>query len=96
MTNGRRDYKKEGEWDRAQPNRKADRADRNAARYSFIADGKAARHDGKDVGHIKALSKGGEGRSKSNLEIQSPSNNRSFSRNKDGSMRSEKSKREHK
>ncbi len=96
MTNGKRDYKKEGAWDRAQPNRKEDRADRNAARYSMIKDGHVARHDGKDVGHVKALSKGGDGRSKSNLAVQSPSENRSFARHKDGSMKSEKSKREKK
>lgn len=55
--------------------------------------GKVKKGDGKDVGHVKALSKGGSN-SKSNLKVQSASSNRSFSRNANGSMRSETSKRE--
>ena len=51
--------------------------------------------DGKDVSHKRALSKGGGG-GLSNLFVQSSSGNKSFSRNKDGSMKSEKSKRERK
>jgi len=46
-----------------------------------------------DVGHKRAISKGGKN-SLANLFVQSPSKNRSFSRNKDGSMKSERSKRE--
>ena len=46
-----------------------------------------------DVGHRKAVSKGGTN-SLANLFVQSPSTNRSFSRKSDGSMRSERSKRE--
>lgn len=48
-----------------------------------------------DVGHKKAISKGGKS-VLANLFVQSPSANRSFSRNKDGSMKSETSKRERK
>lgn len=46
-----------------------------------------------DVGHKKAVSKGGKN-TLGNLFVQNPSNNRSFARNKDGSMKSERSKRE--
>jgi len=48
-----------------------------------------------DVGHKKAVSKGGKN-GLQNLFIQSPASNRSFSRNADGSMKSEISKREKK
>lgn len=48
-----------------------------------------------DVGHKKAVSKGGKN-GLANLFIQSPSSNRSFSRNSDGSMKSETSKKERK
>jgi hypothetical protein len=47
--------------------------------------GKADRREGKDVAHVKALSKGGS--NKDGVKIQSPSKNRSFKRNPDGSMK---------
>ena len=47
--------------------------------------GKADRREGKDVAHIKALSKGGS--NKDGVKIQAPSKNRSFKRNPDGSMK---------
>jgi len=46
-----------------------------------------------DVGHKKAISKGGKS-VLANLFVQNPGQNRSFARNKDGSMKSEQSKRE--
>ncbi len=48
--------------------------------------------DGKDVDHKVPLSKGG-GNSLVNLYATSKSANRSFSRNKDSSMKSQKSKK---
>ena len=48
-----------------------------------------------DVGHKKAVSRGGKN-GLANLFVQSPSENRSFSRNTDGSMKSETSKKERK
>jgi hypothetical protein len=48
-------------------------------------DGKADRREGKDVAHIKALSKGGS--NKDGVKIQSARKNRSFKRNPDGSMK---------
>ena len=47
--------------------------------------GKADRREGKDVAHVKALSKGGS--NKDGVKIQAPSKNRSFKRNPDGSMK---------
>ena len=48
-----------------------------------------------DVGHKKAVSRGGKN-GLANLFVQSPSANRSFARNANGSMKSEVSKRERK
>lgn len=48
-----------------------------------------------DVGHKKAVSRGGKN-TLSNLFIQKPSENRSFARTKSGAMKSETSKRERK
>jgi hypothetical protein len=48
------------------------------------------------VDHIKPLSKGGAPRDKSNLRVVPASQNESFSRNKDGSLKSQTSKRERK
>lgn len=48
-----------------------------------------------DVGHKRAISKGGANYL-GNLFVQSPSANRSFRRNKKGAMTSERSKRERK
>lgn len=57
--------------------------------------GKVHKGDGKDVDHKQPLSKGG-GNSKSNLQVVPASRNRSFSRNKDGSLKSQVSKKERK
>ena len=91
--NYKRDYVQERKTETKQ--RKHARVMRNQARQEMIAEGKAKVGDGKDVGHKIAISKGGKNH-KSNLEIQSAKANRSFSRNKDGSMKSETSKKERK
>ena len=95
MTNGKRDYKKELAWEhKKKPNRVKDRAQRNGARAKVAkANGTKPTALKGDVGHKKAVSKGGKN-GLANLFVQNPSENRSFSRNKDGSMRSERSKRE--
>jgi len=67
---------------------------RHRARYAMEKSGKAAPNDGKDVGHVKAISKGGS--NATGLKMQSKRDNRSFARNRDGSMKSETSKREKK
>lgn len=65
---------------------------RTTARNGAIKDGRVSRGDGKDLDHIKPLSKGGSN-SKSNTRVVSASSNRSFSRNSDGSLKSQRSKR---
>lgn len=95
MTNGRRDYKKELNWEhKKKKNRVKDRAQRNAARAVVASKrGVSPTSVRGDVGHKKAVSKGGKN-SLNNLFIQDPGSNRSFSRNKKGAMKSEISKRE--
>jgi hypothetical protein len=97
MTNGKRDYKKELNWEHTKKkNRVKDRAQRNGARAKVAAKkGVKATSIKGDVGHKKAVSKGGKN-GLANLFVQSPKANRSFSRNKDGSMKSETSKKERK
>lgn len=94
MTNGKRDYKAELNWEHTKKkNRVKDRAQRNAARATIKKKVGASALRGKDVGHKKAVSKGGKN-SLSNLFVQNPTANRSFSRNSKGAMISETSKRE--
>lgn len=95
QTNGKRDYKKELRWEHTKKkNRVKDRAQRNAARATVAKKkGVKATSIRGDVGHKTAVSKGGKN-SLSNLFVQSPSSNRSFSRTRKGSMKSEISKRE--
>ena len=86
-----RPYKKE--YDQQQTRGELDeRMERQRARRKIDKtgadknnNGKADRREGQDVAHIKALSKGGS--NKDGVKIQSPSKNRSFKRNPDGSMK---------
>ena len=94
MKNGRRNYAAELAWEhKHKKNRVKDRAQRNAARSAVKKKVGAAAIKGKDVGHKKAVSKGGSN-SLSNLFVQNPGANRSFSRTAKGAMKSETSKRE--
>lgn len=93
MTAGKRDYKREDEWDKNHPGRASDRNERHKARAMAEKEGKAHKGDGKDVDHIKPLSKGGK-TVDSNLRVVAASSNRSFSRNSDSSLKSQTSKRE--
>ena len=93
-----RDYQAEKNWDHKHKGGKRlkDRAARNKARAMVAKkNGTTPKKLGGDVGHKKAISKGGVS-VLSNLFVQNPGQNRSFSRNSDGSMKSEKSKRESK
>ena len=63
-----------------------DRAIRNAARRQAIKDGLVKKGDGKDIDHIKPVSKGGTN-AKSNLRVQTASENRSFARTKTGKVK---------
>ena len=86
-----RPYKKE--YDQQQTRGELDeRMERQRARRKIDKtgadkdnNGKADRREGKDVAHVKALSKGGS--NKNGVKIQAPSKNRSFKRNPDGSMK---------
>jgi hypothetical protein len=60
-----------------------DRMERQRARRAL--DKKGVDRTGKDVAHVKALSKGGS--NKDGYKLQSPHKNRSFKRNSDGSMK---------
>lgn len=97
MSNGKRNYKKELAWEhKKKPNRVKDRAQRNAARAQVAkANGTTPKKLNGDVGHKKAISKGGKN-TLGNLFVQDASQNRSFSRTKAGAMKSETSKRERK
>lgn len=81
-----RPYKREYELYQGSEEQKHNRALRNAARAKLAKKGKVHKGDGKDVDHAKPLSKGG-GNSGGNLRVQSAHNNRSFKRNKDGSIK---------
>jgi hypothetical protein len=59
------------------------RMERQRARRAL--DKKGVARKGKDVSHVVALSKGGS--NKDGIKLQAPSKNRSFKRNRDGSMR---------
>ena len=92
--NGVRQYDRELQWEhKHKKNRVKDRTARNLARRIVKKKLGSAAVKGKDVGHKKAIGKGGKS-VLANLFVQNPGANRSFSRNKDGSMKSEKSKRE--
>ena len=89
-----RDYaREESLYEKKHPERDAARAQRNRARALVKKKLGATAIKGKDIGHKKAVSKGGRN-GLSNLFVQDAGQNRSFSRNKDGSMKSERSKRE--
>jgi len=94
MSGGKRDYKKELNWEHTKKkSRVKDRAARNKAR-AMVASKKGVKATSikGDVGHKKAIGRGGKS-VLANLFVQNPSNNRSFSRKADGSMKSEKSKK---
>jgi hypothetical protein len=87
-TNKPRPYKKEYQQQKARDENPA-RAARARARYEMDnpgKDGKVISRKGKDIEHIKPLSKGGSS-SMSNLRLESPSDNRSFYRNADHTVK---------
>lgn len=87
-----RPYKKEWEQQQARDEKKS-RATRERARYHMDkngtdknGNGKADAREGKDIDHKRPISKGGTN-SKTNLRVVSASNNRSFKRNSDSSVK---------
>ena len=81
-----RPYKKEYEQYQGTEVQKKNRAERNAARAKFKKAGKVHKGDGMDVDHAKPLSKGGSNKG-GNLRVKTASDNRSFKRNKDSSIK---------
>lgn len=77
-----RDYKQEFKTQVARGEHE-DRMERQRARRSL--DSKGVSRAGKDVAHVKALSKGGA--NKDGIKLEAASKNRSFKRNSDGSMK---------
>lgn len=77
-----RPYKKEYEQQKAR-GELPDRMERQRARRKL--DAKGVDRSGKDVAHVKALSKGGS--NKDGVRLEPPSKNRSFKRNSDSSMK---------
>ena len=75
------------------PKRRKDRAARNKARSMMMKKGLVKKGDGKDVGHKRAISRGGS-TTPSNLMVQSAAANRSFKRKSSGAMASEISRKE--
>ena len=95
-----RPYKKEYQQQLARGEAN-DRLERQRARESIDnksadrnKDGRADVREGKDVAHVKALSKGGS--NKDGVKLQSPSANRSFKRNSNHKVVSEVSTKERK
>ena len=95
-----RPYKKEYQQQKARGEH-ANRMERQRARRAVDKKGKdlnnngeADMREGKDIAHVKALSKGGT--NKDGVRIQSASANRSFRRSSSGALVSEVSKRERK
>lgn len=78
----KRPYKHEYEMQKKRGEHE-DRMERQRARRKLDKDG--VDRKGKDVAHVKALSKGGS--NKDGVRLEAPSKNRSFKRNKDSSMK---------
>ena len=92
---GKRDYKREVALYTSKPAVKKKRAEQNAARREMEKEGKVHKGDHRDVDHKTPLSKGGS-TARSNLRVVPASENRSFARNSNGSLKSQTSKRERK
>lgn len=80
-----RDYKQERKTARKRGELK-DNVLRKRARRLMVKKGLVRPHDGKDIDHSQALNKGGSN-STTNLRVKTASDNRSFPRNPDGSMK---------
>lgn len=78
-----RDAKHEWQLEKKRPGAHEARMERQRARRAL--DKKGVDRTGKDVAHVKALSKGGS--NKQGVRLEAPSKNRSFKRNSDKSMK---------
>ena len=86
-----RNYTREYENYDGTPAVKKKRAQRNKARRMLEAEGVVHKGDGKDVDHKTPLSKGGK-TVRSNLTAKAASSNRSFARNADHTIKTNKPK----
>jgi hypothetical protein len=82
----KRDYKRENELYKSKPEQIKLRVARNKARRQAIKDGRVEKGDGKEIDHVIPLSKGGSN-TKTNTRIRTKSQNSSFSRNSDNSVK---------
>ena len=80
--NKKRPYKKEYKQ-QVERGEHENRMERQRARRAY--DKKGIKRDGKDIHHVKPLSKGGS--NGTGTKLVSPSKNRSFRRKSDGSMK---------
>jgi hypothetical protein len=90
-TKSPRPYEHEYEMEKKRNEHPA-RMERQRARRKLDKEGVSRK--GKDVAHVKALSKGGS--NSDGIRLESPSKNRSFKRTSSGAMASETSKKERK
>lgn len=86
MAEKKRDYQHENEMYKSKPEQIKLRVMRNKARREAIREGRVKKGDGKEIDHIVPLSKGGSN-TKGNTRIRSKSQNSSFSRNADNSVK---------
>lgn len=98
--NKKRPYEKEYEQQKER-GELANRMERQRARRAMDktgidknGNGEADKREGKDIAHVKALSKGGS--NKDGVRIESAAKNRSFKRSSAGALVSETSKKERK
>lgn len=82
----KRNYRKEYDNYQGSAEQKKNRAMRNAARSEAVKNGKASKGDGKDVHHVKPISKGGRNTA-GNTKVVSKKKNRSFARTKKGAIK---------
>jgi hypothetical protein len=81
----KRDYKRERELQLKRGEAKGN-AERTKIRRAAIKAGMVKRGDGTDLDHKRPISKGGAN-TLGNIRVTTPSKNRGFKRNKDGSMK---------
>ena len=76
-----------------QPEQKARRAQRNAARREMEKEGRVRKGDGKDVDHVKHKARGKLDNSKGNLRVMDKSKNRAKNLGTGGRPKGSKSKK---
>tara|TARA_R110000823_G_scaffold247454_1_gene371204 strand:+ start:519 stop:806 length:288 start_codon:yes stop_codon:yes gene_type:complete len=87
-----RDYERENKVTKSKPKNIKKRVERNKVRTQAIKDGIVAKGDGKELDHIKPISKGGSSK-KSNIRVTTKSENSSFDRNPDKSVKKNRLKK---